>query len=282
VQGVIIHATSDGFSAATRTDKDGAYQFDDLPKGNYTVSPEVPGGLDFDRSRDRLYQADLADGACTHINFTLKPATRIRGRVFAPSGREGHMVAVAVPVPAKKGETSKKQAMIDENGQFDLWPLPPGDYLVRVNFTSSATDAVLLLPVYYPGVLGKTSAAIVHVQEGQSKDVELFLPATPAPRKVHFVAVDRDGRPMRAMKIQLEDLRHPGEAEGEVRIGLDRDGEGYLTISPGYSYHLHGSSLEGGDQAWCSKPAQIAAGTKPVHVLFVMDRKADDCHLETN
>jgi len=282
VPGMIIHAMSDGFSATTRTGNDGAYQFDELPKGNYTVSPEVPSGFDFDRSRDRLYRADLADGACTRLNFALKPATRIRGRVIVPSGTEGNLFAAAVPVPVKQGETSERRVKIDESGRFDLWPLSPGDYLVRVNFTSSATGAFFFVPVYYPGVQRKTAAAVVHVQEGEATDVELPLPAATPPRKVHLVAVDRNGHPMRAMKIELEDLRDPGELEGEVSIGLDSVGEGDLTISSGYSYNLYGSSLERGDQAWCSKPVQITANTAPVQARFVMDRKADDCHLEKN
>src|SRR5262249_25578962 len=162
-----------------------------------------------------------------------------------------------------------REVAVDADGHFELWPLAPGDYFVRITFEGGSNDALLLLPVYYPGVLGKTAASIVHVEEGQSKDVELFLPARPTSRKVQVLAVDRNGRPMPAIKIELEDMRRPGEVESDVRIGLDKDGKESLTISSGYSYHLHAGSLESGHQGWCSKPVLIAAGATPVQARFV-------------
>ena len=192
------------------------------------------------------------------------------------------MIAFALSISHSELDRLERPVAVDADGHFELWPLAPGDYLVRITFASSATEKFLLLPIYYPGVLSKTAAAIVHVEEGQSKNVELLMPPTPAPRKVQFVAVDRDGRPMRVIKIQLEDMRRPGEIASEVSMGLDAHGEGFVMISSGYANRLHvrSDTLPTNDQGWCSKPLQIAAGATLVRARFVVDRNGDDCDLE--
>jgi hypothetical protein len=279
-QSVTVHLTSDSFSATAQTGEDGSFKLDDLPKGKYQVTLETPGGWEPDHGYDPFNQADLMSGACAHVRFVLRPATRIRGHVIVAPGEEPlHMIAFAVSVPHSDLDKSERAVMVDGDGHFTLWPLPPGDFLVRLTFTGVGANNLLLLPAYYPGVLGKTAAAIVHVQLGESKDVELFLPPVPAPRKVQIVAVDRDGRPMRAIRLELEDMRRPGEMESENGFGLDAAGEGFALISPGYSYHLHASS-ENSHPVWCSKPVLIAAGATPVRARFVLDRTGDDCDLE--
>ena len=190
------------------------------------------------------------------------------------------MIAFALSISHSELDRHERPVAVGADGHFELWPLAPGDYLVRITFASSATENFLLLPIYYPGVLSKTAAAIVRVEEGQSKNVELLMPPTPAPRKVQFVAVDRDGQPLRVIKIELEDMRRPGEIASEVSMGLDAHGEGFVMMSSGYAYHLHASSSGSSVQAWCSTPLSIAAGAALVRTRFVMDRTGVDCDLE--
>jgi len=280
MQSMAVHATSEGFSATAQTGQDGSFAFNDLPKGKYRVTLETPSGWDLDHHLDPLNPAGVESGACAPVSFVLRPATRIRGRVFVSPGEEPRqMIAFALSIPHSDLDRHERPVLVDGDGHFELWPLAPGDYLVRVTLASSATEPVLLPPVYYPGVLGKTAAAIVHVEEGQSKDVDLLLPAMPAPRKVQFVAVGGDGRPMPVIKIDLEDLRRPGEMESEVNMRLDAGGEGFVMISTGYSYRLHASTSRTGGQV-CSKPVEIEAGATLVRTRFVMDRKGDDCDFE--
>jgi hypothetical protein len=282
-QSMTVHATSEGFSATAQTAEDGSFMFDDLPKGKYQVTVEKPGGWDFDHRYDPLSQVDLEGGACNHVRFLLRPATRIRGHVTVSPGEEPRqMIAFALSVSNSELDRHERPVAVGADGHFELWPLAPGDYLVRITFASSATENFLLLPIYYPGVLSKTAAAIVHVEEAQSKNVELLMPPTPVPRKVQFVALDRDGRPMPVIEIELEDLRRPGEIESEVSMSVDTHGEGSVMISSGYSYRLHvrANTLRTNDQGWCSKPLQIGAGTMLVRTRFVMDRTGADCDLE--
>jgi hypothetical protein len=282
VQGMILHANAEKFSAVTKTAKDGSYEFDGLPNGKYTVTPEMGNNLDFDREYfDERYRADVADGQCANIGFNLKPKTRIRGHVTQPVGLELKTIeVVAIPIGLRElNQFSGKSDFTDENGRFDLWPLPPGDYYVGVNINNSPKADAPFPPTYFPGVTSRKAASIVHVEEGEVKDLELPLPEVAKSRTVHFVAIGLDGKPLRAIYVQLEDLRHPGDAGSYVNVDLNNNGEGTLTVYSGYSYHLHGSHWVSYGNDWCSKPVVIAGGTGPVDVRFVMDRKDANCQI---
>ena len=134
-------------------------------------------------------------------------------------------------------------------------------------------------PTYYPGVSTQKAAAIVHVAEGEAKELEVSITETSIPRKVFFQAIGLDGEPMPVLGIDMEDLQHPGEAPGHVNIGLDGDGSGILIVSAGHAYHLHAHSDASRDTQWCSKPVTITAGTASVRVRFVMDHEAATCDI---
>jgi hypothetical protein len=282
MRNMIVHANSQKSSYAARTAEDGSYEFDGLPNGKYAVAPEVGNTLDFDHEYEENYQAEVGDGACANINFRLEPITRIRGHLTMPAGFEnGKMIEVdAVPTHLKNpNQFSGKSDYTDETGRFDLWPLPPGDYYVGVNINSSPKEDAPFPPTYYPGVANPKAATILHLDEGEVKDLELRLPEVAKPRVVHFVAIGLDGRPMSKIYIQLEDLRHPGDAASYVNVDLDSDGAGTMVVYSGYAYHLHGSHWVSYGNEWCSKPVVIPAGTKPVVGKFVMYRKDVSCEI---
>ena len=82
---------------------------------------------------------------------------------------------------------------------------------------------------------------------------------------------------MKKIYIQLEDLRHPGDAASYVNVDLDLTGAGTITIYSGYAYHLHGSHWVGYQNDWCAKPVVIPEGTGPIEARFEMNRKAGNC-----
>ncbi|HET9405908.1 MAG TPA: hypothetical protein VFO39_01595 [Candidatus Sulfotelmatobacter sp.] len=280
-QGVILHANSDKFHAVTTTAKDGSYEFNGLPDGKYTVIPEINSHFDFDHEDPDRYEADIASGSCQRVTFTLEPVTRIRGHVTLPRGVNVRSVEVsAVPTFLKQlNQFSGKWDFTDEDGRFDLWPLPPGDYYVGVNINSSPKVDSPFPPTYYPGVVSPKAATIVHLETGEVKDLELRLPELAQPRTVHFVAIGLDGKPLRAIYIQLEDLRHPGDASSYVNVDLDANGSGAVTIYSGYSYHLHGSHWVSYGHDWCAKPVLVPAGSDPVNVRFTMNREDVSCEI---
>jgi hypothetical protein len=84
---------------------------------------------------------------------------------------------------------------------------------------------------------------------------------------------------LRAIYVQLEDLRHPGDAASYVNVDLDENGVGVMTIYAGYSYHLHGSHWVRSGSYWCAAPVVIPEGIGDVETKFVMDRTAGLCNI---
>lgn len=277
---LVLHAVSDGYSTFTHTTEKGTFEFQGLPPGKYKIDPELPGGLDFDHEYPDHYEAELSGGTCAEISFRLEPVTRIRGHLILPPDISDHVIkVVALPVQLKKvNQFSGKYSFTDEDGRFDLWPLPPGNYYVGVNINDSPKEDTPFPPTYYPGVTSQKAAHIIHLEEGQIKELELPLPEMAVPRTVKFVAIGLDGKPMKHIYIQREDLRHPGDAASYVNVDLDKNGAGRMIVYAGFSYHLHGSQWIRNGNYWCAKPVVITAGTEPVNVRFVMDRKSDSCN----
>jgi hypothetical protein len=279
MSGVHLVAHSDSFSAIAQSDKDGTYRFESLPEGKYTVMPSVNAGLDFDREDDTRYQAEVTPGACSMIDFALRPATRIKGHVTrSPDIEAKGLEVVAIPIHMKKPhQYDGKSDFVDENGRFDLWPLPPGDYYVGVNINSSPKPTSPYLPTYFPGVTEQSAAAIVHLKRGEVRELELPLLEVEVTRPVHFTAIGVDGKPLTTVYVQLEDLRQPGDASSYVNVDLDSNGAGTLMVYQGYSYHLHASHFVKYGEYWCAKPVLVKAGTEPVEARFELDMKRDYC-----
>jgi hypothetical protein len=275
VAGMIVHANGERYSAETKTAPDGAYEFSGLPNGKYTIVAEKGNALDVYPGYKP--QAEVGNGVCARIDFDLQPVTRIRGHVSAPESKDNSILVVeAIPTTLKKVDqfSGKYQYIDSKKGLFDLWPLPPGDYYVGVNIGRLADSQMPFLPTYYPGVTDKAAATIVHITEGEVKELELPINDLAKPRTVHVVTTGLGGK---LIHIQLEDLRNPGNAAVEEPVLLDPNGVGTLTIYSGYSYHLH---TWGEDSArWCSNTVVIPDGTGPVEARIEIDHHADGCEI---
>lgn len=278
--GVVLEAKRAAYSVTTKTKADGSYEFSGLPNGTYTVTPTKMTGLDYDHEYEDRYVAEVSNGQCKRVGFDLKPTTRIRGHLSVPeSFKKKDIEVVVIPVALKKlNQFSGATDFADEEGRFNIWPLPEGDYYVGVNISSSPKADMPFVPTYYPGVTSRAKAKIVHVRYGEVKDLELPLTETAKARQVHFVAIGLDGKPLRAIYIQLEDLRHPGDAASYVNVDLDKDGAGTMNVYEGYSYHLHGSHWAGSTD-WCGKPVVVPAGSAGVEARFVLDREDRGCDI---
>jgi len=272
VAAMTLHAQSSAFNATTKTSKDGTYEFEGLPAGTYTIVPDTGGKLDFDHEYPNRYQAEVGEGSCARISFNLQPTTRIRGHLSVPpiSGKHSWMVE-ALPTSLKKiNQYSGKWDIVGEDGNFDLWPLPPGDYYLGLNINGSPTPDAPLLPTYYPGVLKRSEAQVIHIEEGEVKQLDLKIHDLAKPRTVQFVATGADGKPLKTVYIQTEDLRHPGDAVSYVNVDLDAQGAGTMVVYEGFNYHLHASHYAG-NKDMCAKPVVIPDGAGSLQAQFHLD-----------
>lgn len=176
---VAIHAESEHFSETTVADDGGSYEFHAVPRGSYRIRPEVPLGWDVRHNdHEDFISVNVPPGACATASFSLNPTTRIRGHIsFPPETRPRSVEVVAIPVNVKHVQRFiGKQVFTDANDRFDLWPLPPGDYFLGVNISNPGKPGSPFPPTYYPGVPTEAAAGIIHLDQGQIREIELPLP----------------------------------------------------------------------------------------------------------
>ena len=284
VPDLLIQANSTTNTFTSFTAKDGRYEFRDLPNGQYTVTPALQENWTYDqRWFDQRFVQSVSDGSCAKVDFPMQQTTRLRGRVtVAPGEQFGTPIdgtvslqwLAAIPVGLQKtNDRSGVQALAYPDGRFEFWPIPPGDYYVGINISSSPTPQNAYAPTYYPGVTDKKAARVVHLDEGETKYIEFPPPEFAAKRTVKLVAIGLDGRPLSKVRVQREDLQHPGDAiNSTVDVDLDANGSGTMEIYAGIAYHLHASYVWLYREEWCAAPVTVSAGSKPIEVRFVMDR----------
>lgn len=286
VPNLVIRAASETNTFTTRTAKDGTYEFNDLPNGRYTITPELEQNWTYDQHFfAAVYQKSIGDGSCAKVDFQMQPTTRLKGRVKVPPGQQfgtpmdgtvSLQDIFAVPTGLQNtNERSGIGATVFPDGQFDIWPIPAGDYYVGINITKSPTPEMSYEPTYYPGVTDKRAAGVVHLEPGEVKYIELPVPKFAQERLVRIVAIGPDGTPLRKVQVQREDLQHPGDAINSlVDVNLDATGAGTMNVYAGITYHLHASawSVTSRTTTWCAAPVLVPAGSEPVDVRFVLDR----------
>ena len=128
---------------STITDEQGRYEFIDLPAGRYTVSATKSGYLTINFGQRRPNEPgrplELGDKQVAEkVDFALPRGGIIVGRVLDEFG-EPVANAMVQPIMLRlvNGERrpmpSGPMATTPDTGEFRLWGLQPGDYLVLVN-----------------------------------------------------------------------------------------------------------------------------------------------------
>ena len=285
VVNMLIRATSANKTFTTITEADGQYEFADLPNGTYTITPTLEPGQTYDKSfYAERYIKTVGDGSCAKVDFPLRPTTRLKGKVLVPKGEQFAFIpelqdvslqtVAAVPVGLQKtNERTGFRATVDVDGNFEIWPIAPGDYYVGININSSPTPESPFVPTYYSGVTDKTKARIVHIEEGETKYVEMPEPVPAQKRTIQVQVVGADGKPLSKVRVQWEDLQHPGDVMNSAAdVALDANGSGTMSVYSGITYHLHASSLGEWRKVQCAEAVTVQAGSDPISVRFVMDR----------
>jgi hypothetical protein len=174
----------------TDTDAKGAYRFDRLPAGDFTIAVQKPGFVKL--------EADATPGA----TLRMERAGAIEGVVTDGAGDPLSNVAVSALVAQAVGTAPKPiaQDRTDDLGRYRLHSLAPGDYFVEAATDQTFLQNTLLMAgekrpeirkSYYPaGVATIQESRTVRVSPGRdTSSIDLSLapappvkdPAAPAP-----------------------------------------------------------------------------------------------------
>ena len=143
--------------ATTTTDADGAYSFEKLPAGDYTVKVVKDGTLtDLDQTEDPDSTKDSASGVIslgndhrtrTDVNFGYIANNSINGTIYRDGDRdgkkgdtEGRYSGVTVQLLDKDGKVIATTTT-DKDGKYSFEHLPDGTYSVKVVKDGVLADA---------------------------------------------------------------------------------------------------------------------------------------------
>jgi hypothetical protein len=227
------------------TDAEGRYELTDLPAGTYQVTA-IKGAFVRQSYGQRSRSGpgrpiELADGQTVdRIDFVLSRGGVIVGRVIDEVGEpmaETHVQAMRFT--QMSGSTRLvpvgRNATTDDLGQFRLYGLPPGEYIVSVQMRNAmfgtmetpAGDNSGYAPTYAPGTTNAAEATRVQVHSGQDINADVQLTAARMLRVSGSVVSSRGKAP----EGGLVRLVPRGD------IVLDRMGLGAPMLNGGFSFN---------------------------------------------
>jgi hypothetical protein len=199
-----VTLTWQGQSRTTRS-ANGTYEFSGLAPGTYEVTATAPEGFVAGDWREPL---TIPNGhACVERNVSLGHGGRIIGQAIDGKGRGVSGVRIDIigsesrlPVPHESWAARDTAS----DGFFELRWLPPGRYLVGVNFQDHPTEYRPYPMSVYPG--GGAPPHTIEVSPGQVVDLGRWELPPPVPVvRIAGTVVWRDGTPAAGVHVGLWD-----------------------------------------------------------------------------
>jgi hypothetical protein len=240
----------------TNTDAEGRYEIKELPAGRYSIMATkggfVQGQYGQRRPGDAGTPIDLGEGqTADKVNFVLSRGSVIAGRVVDDGGEpvSGTQVAAMryqfmsgtrrLMPGGGEGGTDRT----DDQGNFRLFGLPPGDYyisatnrnmtMVMPNVNSTETDGYA--PTYYPGTPNISEATRITVKAGQEMTGANFAMIIARMARVRGRAINASGAPLTQAMLMLAPA-DPGSGFGMNMMNAMVAGDGtfqFANVPPG-------------------------------------------------
>lgn len=300
-----------------QTDSEGRFAFTGLPAGRYTLRANRQGyvalAYGMRTPADRSQPIDLADGqALTGLDIVLPRGSVITGRVTDEFGEPVLQAQVQVlrfqyqPDGERRLNQAGNQATTDDLGQFRIWGLAPGDYVIsataRQQFINvPVTNTVIsggvvtslvggivqdrpqeegYAPTFYPGTTNPAEAQALTVGIGQEVTASLQLVATRLAR-VSGMVFDSQGRALARTQVMLRTagnlnagFNRGGQSNEEGAFSLDNvpPGDYLLEVRPRpqlpQNANINPANLPGGpDNEFASVPLSVGGDLTGIRVV---------------
>jgi hypothetical protein len=231
------------------TDRSGRFTFDRLTAGTFRINAMKAGYVLPTDANERPTFSITADQHLDGVTVPLRKGGAIAGRILDRDGEPMTEARIqASPwMPAAIGVRGVPgpSAMTNDLGEFRIFGLPPGDYLLEatpqaaiVCFDCGGFERPMLTSTYYPGTADRASASGVKVAAGQTTGgIELTLQSGPS-FHVSGIVVDSRGRPVEAawIRLMVDPTVAPGNFPGEAQS--DANGRFRLDGVPAGQYRL--------------------------------------------
>ena len=216
--------TSTGPPPASVTDRDGRYQFDALPAGRYRIAAQKAGFAP-PMEPPTMQMFEVAAGqALDDVTVSLRRGGVFTGRVLDPDGQPSAEVSVTALLKRLHSNDRPTgmissgppllmpsgQSQTNDLGEFRIFGLWPGEYLIAANARSQFGEATTLnsatttvAPTFFPGTADVSTAEPVTVESGETvSDLIIRLVVVPA-FQVSGMVVDDAGGPVEGATVIL-------------------------------------------------------------------------------
>jgi hypothetical protein len=244
IAGLMIRLQGHGLNRERSTSNDGAYEFDGLQPGEYTLTLGAPGRMLLEARMSGVYSTPAPGSftvnlryarGCVPISFAVREPGGIRGVLVDDKGAplEGELVhAIAAIHAGASQHVPAERVRTVAGGRFEFAPLPRGHYVLVVNLDDRPEPAEFDRRTYHPGTRVPGEAAIVTVDGPTIADAGTFrVPSDPVERTIEGVVVWADGVPARDARLIL----HGAAPE---RVPLDAAGHFSVTLPYGARFVL--------------------------------------------
>ena len=231
------------------TDPSGRFTFDRLTEGTFRIDAMKAGYVRPTDPNERPTFSITAQQHVDGVTVPLRKGGAIAGRLLDRDGEpmtEARVQAVPwTPVAIGVRTMPGPSAMTNDLGEFRLFGLAPGDYLLVATpptaitcFDCGGFDQAVLVSTYYPGTTDRASASRVKVAAGQTTDgIELTLQSGPS-FHVSGIVIDTRGRPVEGARVSLI-VDPPSEAANTPgAVPSDANGRFRLDKVPAGQYRL--------------------------------------------
>jgi hypothetical protein len=203
------------------TDASGVFEFQDLPYGDYRLTPSKTGFLIRAVGRGPVgggYPVSMRAGQpLPSVTIPMIRAGAIEGRIFDAYGEPVAQVRVAAERYQYTADGQRTASAVgtsditDDLGQFRVYGLPAGDFRVvaggqtgpgPIQFGPPTPNPQAPAPTFYPGTINGAQAQVVSLPAGGEASIQFTLVRAPLVR-VEGTAVRSDGTPAAGMTLRL-------------------------------------------------------------------------------
>jgi hypothetical protein len=285
VPGATVTLMKDGRRFALDTSREGAFRFEGIPPGAYTLfarrEPYVPDPL--------LLKIDVPARGCVEVFPRLEAHAAINGLLTRVNGQPAARTRVELLRKNNDGRwywTSQFWKNTNDEGQFAFSDIPSGDYLLGHEIWNGYPSNRTEYPTYYyPGVPDQKRALVLHVEPLQKiADVKLVLPKPNTPRRIRVVVVWPDGNSPASNLLQLSNGDELIENVGGALRGQPGPYHGGVVEFTGWAERVYelqvrywiddlgGPVPHGRRRIALSNRVKLMPGTGPATVKLVLTR----------